>query len=124
MSEIGPAWVSQFPAVDLYADNGPQPDLGNQLNPFLRIDLTLDLSYQATIELSPRTRFQGSIYLTVYDKVGAGSAVIYAGLDFLTSLLKNRAVGGAQLTTPQPLRPVELAGWYGKGVRIPFIFTE
>ena len=116
--------MAQFPTVDLFADNGPQPDLGNQDRPFLKIDLTLDLSYPVTIELVPQTRFQGSIYLTMYDKVGAGSAVVYAGLDFLTALLKNRVVGVTHLTTPQPLRPVELAGWFGKGIRIPFIFTE
>lgn len=116
VSDFAAAWTVAFPGVKIYYDNGPEPDLIRDSDPFVYVVFDTLGSDLASLGNSPLLRDEYLVSFTVYTKDGTGTQILGDAYDFLCGFFRNRRFGSVVSTPIKPLRGRgDIPGWYSKG---------
>lgn len=97
-------------------------NLATQTGMFVTCDMFFNDGEQISVELNPRARYRGSVYLAVLVKEGDGTKKPLDLLWALVALYKTKTFGGVNTGVPIPVPGREMAGWYSESIRVPFYF--
>lgn len=121
-------WIKEvtdpFPTLTVFWDNTGMIDLSKVDDVCLLVEFYWDDAGQKTMENNPIHRTTGSVYLTIFAKVGKGSNHTLRLMDLLTTSLKYRATTGLCATVPRPGRRQTQDGWMSQEVHLPFYFDS
>lgn len=124
ITELQALLSAEFSDFDVFYENGPGVDYGQQTRPFVEIVIDLQDSRPASLEAAPMTRYLMDVVVACRLKRGEGTTRLDALLDRVSQTLKNRYLGTLLMQSPKPYRLGELNGWYGRAVRVPFTYDE
>lgn len=116
--------LAEFSDFDVFYENGPAVDFGNQQRPFVMLEISAGPGVPATLEQTPMVRYTADIIVAAFVKRGEGTSRQDTLLDRVSKQLRTRYLGELLMLAPKEYRPRELAGWYGKAVRVPFTYDD
>lgn len=120
--------MSQLPngPLQVFYENGPQPD-ESSLHYWLDVELRFYGAQVAEIGKGGGGRTNGVIALSLYWKLGEGTAYADALLDSLHTALRHRRLDARSFTLHGERMTPQLPsyyGWYRPGYMIPFTLDE
>lgn len=115
---------TEFADFDVFYDNGPAPDFSTQQRPFLTVAVDLTDYGAAAIESDPLRRGDGDVVVTAWVRQGEGTADSDRAVLRCAQTLGCRYLGLLTMGDAKIYKARELAGWYGRAVRVPFCYTE
>lgn len=115
-----PQIESQLPGVTVTMENQPF-DLGQQVEPFLLVEVEFTDSLQANLGVNPKTRHLGSLNVTAYYRTGTGTVQPREMLWTVAELVKYQSVPPVQFNEPKLLDSQGPQGWEAKLLTVPFV---
>lgn len=120
---VVPSFNVAYPAVKLVTDNAPF-DWNAPPERFVEFEIKTYSGSQIGMQVDPRTRYRGFIYVTVYCRTGLGSKPALELLDWFTATLAYQIVSvtGMRLTLeePDPGQSQNSKGWYTESLKVSF----
>ena len=121
-------WVKEvtdaLPSLVVFWDNTGTIDLSTVRDTCILVEIYWDGAGQKTIESNPIHRTTGSVYLTIFSKIGSGTNQTLRLLDTFTTALRYRGTIGMTTTVPNPGRREIRDGWMSQELHVPFYFDS
>lgn len=111
ISAVNADFAAAYPTIPIVYDNAPF-DRNNPPATWVEYEVRFEDGAQVGLAQAPLTRLHGFVYVTVWAKEGAGSKQSLALLDWFSSQLKYKSVGGVNLQAPSPGGDGSPKGWY------------
>lgn len=111
-------------AVDVFTENGPQPNFATQVNPWLLFEIAIDARSQISMGQPGVRRARGALQIAVFEKVGDGTGITNDVFDALDQALSNQYLGGAVMGDAQGFKPANFDQWSPLGVQYLFTFDD
>jgi hypothetical protein len=109
--------------VDVFTENGPEPDFANQQRAFVVFEIAIDRRLKIGLGEAPK-RLTGAVQFGIFERAGQGTGVTIAVQDALDAALSNRYIGSALVNGSQSFRPAPFSQWNPAGVQYLFSFDD
>lgn len=121
---LSAALASAYPTMEVFYENTTEIDLTKAADRFLIVDISFDTAKQVSIEATPMNRVLGSVVFRVMVKKGRGTVKALQLFDYLTSITRQKQLGGLSLKVPTPGKKATPSGWASFDLFVPFQFDS
>lgn len=121
---LSAALAASYPTLAVFYENTTEVDLTKAPDKFLIVDISFDAAKQVTIEAAPMNRVLGSVVFRVMVKQGRGTVTTLSLFDYLTSITRQKQLGGLSLKVPTPGKKATPSGWASFDLFVPFQFDS
>ncbi len=123
-SRLNTFMAASYPAIPVRYENRLTVDFATLETLFVAAEIAFTDGTQMALGSSPPVRYQGTIFLNVWERDGAGTSEALGLLDALAVAFKTAQFGGVNTKAPRPMPGAFQPGWYVLAVRIPFWFDQ
>lgn len=109
--------------VDVFTENGPEPDFANQQRAFVVFEIAIDKRSKVGLGDAP-SRLTGAVQFGIFERVGQGTGATIAVQDALDAALSNRYIGAVLVNGSQSFPPQRFGQWNPAGVQYLFTFDD
>ena len=119
VADVNAAFILAYPTVPLVHKNAPF-DRNTPPEEWVEFEVKFMDAQQVGMNLVPRTRLKGFVYVSCWARSGTGSRRQIGIVDWFAAQLGYRTIGGAVLQAPQPTHATAPTGWEVEMVKFYF----
>lgn len=109
--------------VDIFTENGEQPNFSTQTRAFVVFEIAFDARDQISLGQS-FGRLSGGLQVGVFEKAGDGGSVTLDVMDALDAALPSRQVGSIVMGRAMNFKPGNVQQWNPRGVQYMFWYDD
>lgn len=117
-------WATAFPSVPVFVEGDTEPDLTQQVLPFILFKVGLPNVAQADFSAIPLRRYTGLVEIGMFVPQGSGTKPFFDMFDIVEKKLAIQNISGIRMYSATVIERQPAVGWQSREVLVNYSFDS